>query len=73
MAIIINYHVTKQMLFVGVSLMKERRQMSQCQRRCLKCGRIIPASGWLCPDCRSANREYAPEAEGVANLYDEED
>ena len=47
--------------------------MNKRQRRCLKCGRIIPAGAWLCPDCRAANREYAPEAEGVVNLYDEEE
>jgi len=61
------------MLFGFDSLKKGRPQMSKRQRRCLRCDRIIPAGGWLCPDCRAANREYAPEAEGVINLYDEEE
>ncbi|MBW1712404.1 MAG: hypothetical protein JRJ59_04590 [Deltaproteobacteria bacterium] len=46
--------------------------MKKAVRRCLKCNRPIPAGRWLCPACRLENSEFAAEAEGVSNLYDDE-
>ncbi len=47
--------------------------MKTTARKCLKCDRPIPASRWLCPACRQENRSYALEAEGVVDLYGDED
>ncbi len=46
--------------------------MKKRRRRCLKCGRPIFGSAWLCQACRLENRQIASEAEGVSDLYGEE-
>lgn len=47
--------------------------MSNSCRRCLKCGRKISGKRWLCGACRAENRNISSEAEGVSDLYSEED
>ena len=47
--------------------------MSKSNRRCLKCGRKLTGTGWLCRSCRAENRQIANEAEGVSDLYGEDD
>jgi NMD protein affecting ribosome stability and mRNA decay len=47
--------------------------MKTKQRRCLKCGRPISGTRWLCQSCRAENRQIATEAEGVSDLYTEDD